>query len=181
MADAAVFAAQRAEGFEKEQSRLAEDIARSFIVRDQGLSALEAAVKFGLVPEARVSAIRAGTGPLDTAFDLVNVVALCREFENALQNKTPFTTEWLADAQSLGNSLQERITPKGQKGEEAANDARDEAIEIALRFWTLVSEKHAEARLAGREIWGDAVSRHLPALQAKVRAPEKKVEEPTGT
>lgn len=172
--DGAVFAQRRAEGIAAEQKTLTTDIARSYVVRDLLLSPLETAAKFGLVPAERVTAIRVGKGSLDTALDIVSAVAVYREFDKALANKTPVTFELLDEAQKLGNKLVAQITPTKAIGKTTGNDpladARAEADDLARRFWTLVFLKHGEARMAAREIAGNGFGRLVPALQAAIKA-----------
>lgn len=181
VADAAVFAQRRAEGIAAMEKVLRHEIARSYVTRDLLLSALEVAAKFGLVPEARVGALRSGTGALDTAFDNVGAVAVFREFQDVLAGKTPVTPALLEEALTLGNSLQARITPKNQApvpGEPTV-DPRDEAFDLALRLWTLVADKHSEARMAGREVFGNRFGTLVPPLQANTAPAKKKVEAAT--
>lgn len=174
LADGMVFAYRRADGIVSEQKTLRQNIARSFVVRDQLLSALETAAKFDIVPMERVTAIRAGTGALDTALDVVNAVAVFREFNGPLTNKTPVTFELLDEAQKLGNELVGLVTPTNAVGKATGNDpladARAEADDLARRFWTLVFLKHGEARMAAREIAGNGFGRLVPPLQAAIKA-----------
>ena len=178
VADGLVFAERRAEGIEASEKTLRADIARSYVTRDLLISTLELMAKFGLLPAERVAALRSGTGPLDTALDNIGAVAVFREFEKKLAGKTPVTLALLEEAQTLGNSLQARITPEDQQATPSQEepDPRAEAFELALRFWTLVAGKHAEARMAGREIWGNAFHLHVPALQAEEETAAKKDE-----
>lgn len=172
--DGAVFAQRRAEGIAAEQKTIRADIAHSYVLRDLLLSPLETAAKFNLIPEERVTAIRAGSGGLDTALDVISAVAVYREFDKALANKTPMTFELLDEAQKLGNKLVAQITPTKAIGKTTGNDpladARAEADDLARRFWTLVASKHAEARMAAREIAGNGHGRLVPPLQAAIKA-----------
>lgn len=172
--DGAVFAQRRAEGIAAEQKTIRADIAHSYVLRDLLLSPLETAAKFKLIPEERVTAIRAGSGGLDTALDMISAVAVYREFDKALANKTPMTFELLDEAQKLGNKLVAQITPTKAIGKATGNDpladARAEADDLARRFWTLVFLKHGEARMAAREIAGNGFGRLVPPLQAAIKA-----------
>lgn len=175
VADGLVFASQRVQRIDAAEKTLRDDMSRAYVVRDLLLSALECAAKFDLIPTTVVQALRAGTGALDAALDLIGAVAVYREHAKALAGKTPVTPELLDVAQTLGNSLQARITPTGQKPAASKElDAKDAAIELELRFYALVADKHHEARQAGREIWGRAMPDHVPALQAVAVKPKPK-------
>lgn len=164
VADGLVFASERVQRIDVAEKTLRDDVSRAYILRDLMLTTLECAAKFELIPTDVVQALRAGNGPMDVVSDLVGAVAEYREHVEALDGKTPITPELLEEAQVLGTSLQERVTPKPV----ASNgvDAKDKALDIELRFYALVADKHHEARQAGREIWGRAVNFHIPALQA---------------
>lgn len=172
VADALVFASQRVQRLDAAEKTFGRDMAQAYVLRDLLLTALECAVKFELVPAKPVQALRAGTGPLDAALDLVGAVDVYREHAQALRGKTPITAELLSEAQALGNDLQKRITPAGRKSDATKTaDEKDAALDLELRFYALVADKHAEARQAGREIWGRAMGDHVPALQARESKP----------
>lgn len=180
IANALVFAALEAERADQAEKTLVADIATAYEFRDQILSALETAVKFGLIPSKGIDAIRAGSGPLDASLDLIAGVTEYRKHAKKLVNKTPVTPEFLAAAEKLGNDLVPRITPKGQTSlQPAVVDEKAQARDLALRFYALVADAHHEARLAGNEIWGNSASHaHVPALQAVAKKPAaKKTEE----
>lgn len=55
----------------------------------------------GLLPAERVEKIRAGSGPYDTARDLVDLVGLYREFAEVLGGEPPFTEAWFAETETV--------------------------------------------------------------------------------
>lgn len=180
VADGLVFASHRVQRIDAAEKTLRDDTSRAYVVRDLMLTALECAAKFDIIPTTAVLALRAGSGAMDASLDLIGAVAVFREHASALDGKTPVTPELLEKAQSLGNSLQARITPKGQKpvGTKEA-DEKDAAVDLELRFYALVADKHHEARAAGREIWGRAMSAHVPALQAVAVKPKPRASDAT--
>lgn len=165
LALAAAFASSQALLLDVRQKGLGELGAAMYQNRAQLFAVLDAAAAFSLLPAERVAKLRSGTGPIDGGQDLIDGVALVREFATALENKTPFTPAWLHAADSLGNRVVQEFKATGAR--EDVNVAAKAAADVANRMWTLLVDAHAEIRKAGFEMWGDAMNDHVPLLQSR--------------
>lgn len=97
-------------------------------LRERLLISAEALAHFGLFDPDEVAHIRAGTGPLDAAEDLVALVGLFRRHWSVVSGKTAVTEAELTRAGELGPQILEALGNKtvGRVG-------RDDAIDWAAR------------------------------------------------
>lgn len=120
-------------------------------LRDRALRQLEILAEVGLVPEARVRAIRKGTGPIDSARDAIAIPAVYEEYAAGLVNKHPISAESLVELREHGQWLLPQLKPKGAI---EVPSERDPAALIRNRFWTLVGDRYDLAREAGVAAFG---------------------------
>jgi hypothetical protein len=159
-----IYAADRQSG-PPGKAEVAEKLLRLRQVREPMLLIAEGLAMLGLVPAERVTAIREGNGPIDSARDGIALEALYRENATALRNKHPFSPADLKEAADLGNYLVRAITPNG--GRQRLLVQSDET-QLRDRFYTLLSQRHAELRKAGFVLFGEALNAHVPALATRV-------------
>ena len=147
-------------------------LSRAAALRRGMLLSLEACAELGHVPKAEVAPIRSGSGPLDITGDVLACVALFRKYESVLKDKTPISDEHLREASEVATALQVTLkpagtpTPKASRAIEGMEDDRN-------RLWTLLLEGHADLRRVASFIWGDDASKHVPALQSRLRVASK--------
>jgi hypothetical protein len=144
--------------------------------RSRTLRYLEIAGELGLVPQDRVAAIRAGTGPMDEARDAVAIVALFNERSDVLRGKHPFSEPALQQLAADGNWLLKQLLPKGATAGKSERSA--EAL-LRDRLWTALVRRYDGLYQAGVAVWGRrGVDAHIPALLARAATPAKPKEEP---
>lgn len=130
------------------------------------LSVAEGLAQTGLVPQAQVDAIRAGTGWEDGARDLLDLHDLFLGHAPTIAGKHPVTEAMLADARRIGTFLLANLKPRqgraapASSGPSAAVDARD-------RLHTLLQQRFILLRKAGHYLFGDSFDAHVPPLQAR--------------
>lgn len=145
------------------QSDLTPRLARARHLRFMLLHQSHAAVAAGLLPEKPVERIAAGMGAIDTAEDLVALVALYRQHEAVLKGRIVATDADLVEASQLGAALQEELQPARapQKPKTTPEDlarAKDDRNRVA----TLLTQSHRELlRVAGY------LGVKLPSLQSR--------------
>jgi hypothetical protein len=134
-------------------------------LRDRTLRQLEILAEVGLVPEARVRAIRMGTGPIDSARDAIAIPALYEEYAKAFVNKHPISPESLTELREHGQWLLPQLKPKGAI---EAPSERDPAAVIRDRFWTMVGDRYDLAREAGVAAFGlKRLDEQMPLLGSR--------------
>lgn len=120
-----------------------------------------------LVPEARVRAIREGSGKLDATQDAVAIPGVFTEFDDALRGKHPFTDEQLAKLGELGALLLQNIKPGGAT--KAPAERPPEAV-LRDQFGALVAEWYDHLLvLAGLALGKARADELLPALRSARR------------
>lgn len=162
---------ERAAGV-KSSGEIRTNLSRAAALRRVMLLSLETCAEAGLIPKAEVKPIRSGSGPLDLTGDLVACVALFRKYESVLKNKTPITPEQLHEASEVGTALQMTLKPAGTptpKGARTLKDMEDDRN----RLWTLLLEGYSHLRKVAGFLWGDDASKHVPALQSRLRVARK--------
>lgn len=132
------------------------------------LLALETSAEAGLVPHAEVKPIRAGSGPLDMLGDVNACIALFRRYEAALAGKTPVTKDHLREASEVSAALQSALKPAGTPTLKQARPLK-ELEDERNRLWTLLVRGHADMRKVAGFLWGEDASKHVPALQSRLR------------
>lgn len=150
-------------------------------LRDLTLTFLEVASHplLGIVPAARVRAIRAGKGKLDTAQDFVALATVFSEFEAALSGKHPFTDAMLARLSELGAELVQQVRPGSAA---AAEKKRSEESLLRDQLASLVEDRYDHLLVLAAVALGrrkaDAV---FPALRSAFHAaPTEKAPEAEG-
>jgi hypothetical protein len=159
-----IYAADRQSG-PPSKAEVAEKLLRLRKLREPMLLIAEGLALMGHLPAERVTAIREGKGAIDSARDGIALEAFYREHATAVRNKHPFTEAHFTEIAELGNYLVRAITPSGGR---QRVQAQSEASELRDRFYTLLTQRHAELRKAGFVLFGEAVNDHVPALATRV-------------
>lgn len=162
-----LYAADRVSGAPA-KTELADKLLRLRKLREPMLVIAEGLALRGLLPTERVTAIRQGQGSIDAARDGIALEGLYREYATVLRNKHPFTEEELTEVADLGNYLVRAITPSGGR---QPVEAQSDTTRLRDRFYTLLTQRHAELRKAGFVLFGEAVNDHVPALGTRVARP----------
>lgn len=132
-----------------------------FIMLNQAWAAAAA----GLIPEGPVERIAKGRGPIDVAEDLVALVALFKEHRQVLRNRSVVDDAMLAEAERLGNELQNELKPKGLPDRKPRTpDEKQKAREERDRFWTLLVLAHRETKRLADFL---GVGHLIPSLQSR--------------
>lgn len=148
------------------------NLSRAAALRRVMLLSLEACAEVGIVPKAEVKPIRSGSGPLDMTGDVMALLALFRKYEGALQGKTPVTHEQLREASEVGTALQMALKPAGTIAVKEPRTLK-EMEDDRNRLWTLLASGYADLRKVAGFLWGDESSKHVPALQSRLRVAKK--------
>jgi hypothetical protein len=147
------------------QGEIAERLGRVRMLRELTLQQLEIFGALGLVPADRVRAIRAGTGPLDTARDAVAITGMFVEFAEAVSGKHPFTPEHFTTLSTEGSWLVRELQPQRAI---RVKDERDGAAVIRDRLWTLLQRRYEALREAAVVLFGlRRLDEYVPLLQAR--------------
>lgn len=173
LATGLMYAADRQPG-PPSKIQISRKLARLRQLREPMLLVAEGLALHGLLPPERVSAIRHGKGPIDTARGGIGLESLYREHEEALKNKQPFSAAELKEVADLGNDVVRGITPDG--GRQRVEAKTPETV-LRDRFYTLLTRRHAELRKAGYFLYGEAVNDYVPALATRVLRPRKSAAE----
>lgn len=141
----------------------AELVARARQLRALLLTAADLFVLLDALDRAEVARIRAGTGLLDTAKDLVDLATLFTRVAKKLAGRTPITDAHLAEARELGAKLLVQALPARAKRSPTTRLGK----ELRDRLFTLLSQRHDEAVRALTFLHGPAGVTHLaPSLGA---------------
>lgn len=162
---------QRAAGI-KASGETQKQLSRAAVLRRAMLLSLEACAEAGLVPAAEIKPIRAGKGPLDMTGDVIALVALFRKYENVLKGNTPVTREILHEASEVATALQMALKPAGTPTLKEARSLKEMESD-RNRLWTLLVNGHSDLRKVAGFLWGDGASKHVPALQSRLRVTRK--------
>ena len=132
-------------------------------LRASALAYLEVAARLGIVPARRVMAIRAGSGKLDQARDAVALVALFREYADALAGRHPFTDVQFKTLADHGAWLVQSITPA--RAVARTPSPRRAELRERDRLVKLLEQRYDQLRTAGVVCFGlRDVDAHVPPL-----------------
>jgi len=145
-------------------------------LKQQLMVAAEALAFAGLVDDGRLAEIRAGSGHLDLATDLVALGALFDVSWKAVAGKTAIDRAQVDRASLLGTEL---LVALGAK-DHMANRVTPEAIDMRNRAFTLLVRSYDSARRALAYLrWDDGdVDQVAPSLYQR---PRKRAAAPVGT
>jgi hypothetical protein len=143
--------------------KLQELLARCTRLRTLLVRSAESLVEAGMLPRARVEAVRSGSGKLDSARDCVALAALFTNHAAALRGKHPVSAAQVKEASEVGTELLKmlktgRSRPLPPTGTPAA-DMRD-------RLWTLVVRRADALSRAAVYLFGREADQKVPALQS---------------
>lgn len=118
-------------------------------IRKGLLLVAKGAVDLGFLPAEPVRRITRGTGPLDTANDLIQLVMLFQNHEVALQGRLAICSDTLNRALELGTWLYRTIRPIQAPRRPKDNDSPQRQAQLdRLRLWTLLHIRYDELRRA---------------------------------
>lgn len=127
-----------------------------------------ASPQIGLVPAARVAAIRAGSGPLDRAEDFVAVAGLYSEYESAIAGRHPFTAAQLDRIAEVGATLLQHMRPGNAP---KAPTERGPEAQLCDRFGALATQRYAHLLMLASVGFGTATADAvMPSLHGVTRA-----------
>ncbi|HEU4534922.1 MAG TPA: hypothetical protein VFS00_12420, partial [Polyangiaceae bacterium] len=141
---AAAYAHARALPHDEGETRVRTLLNEAVPLRGRLLSSAETLAAFGLLDPLEVSAVRRGTGHVDTAQDLSSLVGLLRDAGPEVVAKSPLTEADLARAAELGGLLLEALGQR-QSGADGWGDP-DEAEERVAKAYTLMANAYNQGR-----------------------------------
>ena len=163
-----------------EDLRYAEVLEEATNLREDLLQTAELCARFGLLSADRVAEIRAGSGHLDTASDLIALRELFTAHWPVLQGKVPCSRDDVERAGVLGVALHELIAAR--RAHAGDRPRRDSPGRVGARAFTLLLRKYDVCRAAVaflRREHGDADA-FTPSLYIRRRRrPPTSREEPT--
>lgn len=141
------------------------DVARLWPLRSSLLSMAEVLAAAGLVSTATVAAIRAGTGNLDAARDLIDLADLFTKNARKLQGKMgPITKADLVEARELGKRLEDTIKPAKARAPKTIDAQRKDAKDLRDRLNTLLLIDYETTWFLGAAAFGSKVDNFVPPL-----------------
>ncbi len=132
--------------------------------RETLMPQLEAWGVNGVVDLKDVERIRAGSGSIDAAKDVLAIAAIVKRTPT-LKTMT-FGAELLEERVARAKAYLAIATPDGTA--ELPNRAFHEALDLQSRVWTLVAAQHDQLWLHGAAIYLRDVEQHLPALGSRI-------------
>jgi len=164
--------------------RLTSLLAEAAELRGRMVATADTMVVFGLLDSARVAEIKAGSGHIDMAEDLVALSAMFKEKWSSLQGKQPVTPGEVARASKLGSEIMLVLGPKtvaAKVGDAAAVTV--DADRRARAFSLFVNAYEACRRAIAYLRWNEGDAEQIaPSLFAHSRrrpAPAQDDTEPT--
>jgi hypothetical protein len=172
LASALVHARQLADGKDAppRPANLKAKLARLHELRGLLLNQAALLARMGVLPGARVSAIRAGHGNLDAANDASALHSLYTEFAGPLTGKHPFSAEEISELGQLGHELSQYFRPTEAKKSARVGSDTVTPDEIVQRIWAVLGIVYLDLRKAGFYFFGEDFDDHVPPLQARLAA-----------
>jgi len=145
---------------------LAQLTGQASVLRRKLFAAADALVAADLLPTAKVAALHAGTGKIDTAQDLIGLAALFSANAAAIKGKTAVTSADTTQAAALGSQLLTMLKPT--RARKTTPAAQASAADTRDRLWTLVCTGYDVMWRAGAFLFGPAeIEAKVPALQSR--------------
>ncbi len=119
-------------------------------LRDLTLRQLEIFTHLGLIPGEHMRAADLGIGPLASAHSALAILDAFEHYDGKIHGKHPFTDEQLNELQGHAHWLIESVRPQIEVG---ASPARDAAVLLRDRFWTLLDNRYEDLRKAGAVVF----------------------------
>jgi hypothetical protein len=130
------------------------------------LTAADALANSGVIARREVDRIRAGSGMIDSARDLVELAALFLTHAEEVRGKTAITTDLINQAAAMGSELLDSLRPSGARKAKPSAEVL-EAVELRDCFWTLLNQRYDLLRRAAMWLWGEDVDAHVPPLRTR--------------
>lgn len=142
-------------------------IKQAWRLRRKLLKAVDALVAWELVTASERAEIVKGSGPIDTARDLLALARLFRRDAAVIVGKHPVTDEALAEAESLGTELVRALKPSRAKVVSARKST--DAARMEDRMYTLLHRAYSEVERAAGALWGRDAATQVPSLRSRTR------------
>lgn len=155
------------------ESQMAEQLGLARDSRAKLLSTAKALAENGLLPEAEVAMIAAGSGTRDRAEDCVALAALFRNHAAAIAGKHPISTAMIDQAASVGSWLLANLRPADAP--KAPSNGPTKAVDVRNRFVTLLVNGYHMVQAIAHYFHPTDWEDRAPALGSR-RAPRKKAE-----
>lgn len=155
------------------ESQMAEQLTLARDLRAKLLSSAKSLAENGLVPEAEVAVIAAGSGTRDRAEDCVALAALFRNHAAAIAGKHPITTAMIDQAANVGSWLLANLRPADAP--KAPSTGPSASVDIRNRLVTLLVNAHNKLQAIAHYFHPTDWEERVPALNSR-RAPRKKPE-----
>lgn len=156
-------------------------LAEAYGLRETMLTSAVALAAAGLVPRREVEKIQEGRGAIDAAQDCVDLAAFFHRHAAVARGKTAVTAAQISRAATVGTELLRRLRKKTVKRDESPKGALKEALDVRDRMATVLIVRHETARRAAHWLWGDALDKYVPALQARATTKGKTDKKSSGT
>ncbi|MBK9266392.1 MAG: hypothetical protein IPM54_42225 [Polyangiaceae bacterium] len=171
------YAALRAEQQVPAESQMAAKLSEARALRAKLLSAAKALAENGLLPQAEVAAIAAGSGTRDRAEDCVALAALYRNHDATIAGKHPITTDMIDQAATVGSWLVANLRPGNAPSVPSAGPSA--AVDLRNRFATLLVDGHHKLQAIAHYFHPTDWEERVPALGSR-RVAKKKNEAGNG-
>ena len=145
-------------------------------LRRRILATAVALAETGLLPDHEVSAIRAGSGKIDNATDLVRLAALFRQYAKQITNKHSITDVEIKEAAELGTRMLEILKPQGTAKSTAVSPELAAKLDVRDRFFTLLVRRYSDHLWrAGAWLFRAEIDKFVPPLMSRRPARTKKL------
>lgn len=159
------YAALRAEQAVPAESQVAAKLSEARLVRAKLLSAAKALAENGLIPQAEVTAIAAGSGSRDRAEDCVALAALYRNHAAAIAGKHPITVDLIDQAAAVGSWLLANMRPADAPNAPSLGPSPE--VDIRNRFATLLIIGHQKLQAIAHYFYPTDWEERVPALGSR--------------
>jgi hypothetical protein len=159
------YAALRAEQAVPAESQMAAKSSEARGLRAKLLSAAKALAENGLIPQAEVAAIVAGTGSRDRAEDCVALAALFRNHAAAIAGKHPITVDLIDQAAAVGSWLLANMRPADAPNAPSLGPSPE--VDIRNRFATLLIIGHQKLQAIAHYFYPTDWEERVPALGSR--------------
>lgn len=132
--------------------------------RDVLMAQLTVWGKVNLVPANEVERIKAGTGPIDAAQDVLSIIELPSRYP-VLEGKLLHSAKELDQMVQRAKALLAVVKPTSLR---RTNDGYAEQLDLQARVWTLLVRQYERLWKDGAFLYGREVDEYVPALGSRV-------------
>ena len=170
------YAAMRAEQEVPAESQMAANLSEARALRAKLLTTVKALAENGLIPQAEVAVIAAGSGSRDRAEDCVALAALLRNHAATIAGKHPITPEMIDHAATVGSWVVAHLRPGDAPNPPTLGPRA--AVEIRNRFVTLLVNGHDKLQAIALYFHPTDWEERVPALGSRRVSRTKPTPEP---